>query len=89
MSLQVPNFTSKEYEEALRYLGFQIDDTKGKGKHNKAKVPRTVKISPGQRNFIMIPNDKNPGPDLKARLIRELLQFGFTKEQLIEALKNS
>jgi len=89
MSDQVPNFTTKEFVKALKYLNFTIDNTKGIGKHKKAKDPRNIKILPGQRDFVMIPNDKNPGPVLKARLIKELKMLGFTKEQLIRALRQS
>ena len=89
MSDQVPNFTTKEFVKALTYLGFTIDSTKGVGKHKKARAPINIKILPGQRNFIMIPNDKNPRSILKARLINELKMLGFTNKQLIAALKQS
>lgn len=85
--VKAPAFSSKDLEKALRNLGFVIDKSKGKGGHYKAKCPSSIKIQPGQRNFIIIPHTKEIYEDLRGKIIREIKSFGFTEEQFLEALK--
>lgn len=83
----IPAFSSKDLEKALVNLGFEIDRSKGKGGHYKARCPSIIKVPPGQRKFIIIPHTKEIYEDLRNKILRELKNLGFTKEQFLEALK--
>lgn len=83
----IPAFSSKDLEKALRNLGFIIDKSKGKGGHYKAKCPPGIEIQPGQKSFVIIPHTKEIFEDLRNKILREVKSFGFTEEQFLEALK--
>ncbi len=83
----IPAFSSKDLEKALKNLGFTIDRSKGKGGHYKAKSPIGIKIQPGQKNFVIIPHTKEIYEDLRNKILKEVKSFGFSEEQFLEALK--
>ena len=84
----IPLFGRKQAEKALRILGFDIYDDRGKGSHGLAKHP-TRKLHPGRPlPNITIPHYKTyEDPDLRSDFIKEIMQFGFTKDQILISLK--
>lgn len=83
----LPAFSSKDLEKALKNLGFTIDKSQGKGGHYKAKCPSDIKIVPGQKSFVIIPHTKEIFEDLRNKILKEIKSFGFTEEQFLEALR--
>ena len=83
----IPAFSSKDLEKALKNLGFIIDKSKGKGGHYKAKCPPGIIIQPGQKSFIIIPHTKEIFENLRNKILKEMNSFGFSKEQFLDALK--
>lgn len=83
----IPSFSSKDLEKALKNLGFSVDRSKGKGGHYKAKCPPTVRIQPGQKDYVVVPHTKEIYEDLRNRIIREIKNYGFTEEDFLRALK--
>lgn len=83
----IPSFSSKDLEKALRSLGFVIDKSKGKGGHYKAKCSKGIVLQPGQKSFVIIPHTKEIYEDLKNKILKEVKSFGFTEKQFLEALK--
>lgn len=83
----IPAFSSKDLEKALKNLGFTVDKSKGKGGHYKAKCPPGVRVQPGQKSFVIIPHTKEIYEDLRNKILKEIKSFGFTEEQFLEALK--
>lgn len=83
----IPAFSSKDLEKALKNLGFVIDKSKGKGGHYKAKCPVGIKVQPSQKDFIIIPHAKEIYENLRNKILREVKSFGFTEGQFLGALK--
>lgn len=83
-----PVFGKKQAERALKILGFNIYDDRGKGSHGLAKHP-TRKPNPGRPiSNITIPHYKTyDDPDLRSDFIKEISHFGFTKDQILSALR--
>ena len=85
---QIPTFGEKELTKACIILGFMIFDDRGKGGHKLAKHPTRKPINPREYPFITIQGGKEYKTlDYRQKLIREIKEFGFTKEQIILALK--
>ena len=84
----IPVFGEKEAKKGLQKLGFSIDESKGKGGHAKA-FHRTRKPNPiRQRPFIIIPKRREFGdPGFRSDFLKEVIAFGFTKEEVIWALQ--
>lgn len=83
----IPAFSSKDLEKALKNLDFIIDKSKGKGGHYKAKSPHVIRVQPGQKSFIIIPHTKEIYEDLRNKILKEVKSFGFSEEQFLKALK--
>lgn len=85
---KLPLFGSQELIKALKKLGFEIDESRGKGGHYLAKHPE-IKPGHGQRPFITIRGMKEYGdPGFRSKVINEIRAFGFSREEIIEALKS-
>lgn len=86
---KLPVFGSRALEGACRDLGFDIDYQSGKGGHALAKHP-TRNPSHGQRPFITIKGDREYGdPNFRSMLVREIMAFGYTRDEVIEAINNN
>lgn len=85
--MNIPVFGTKSATKALLKLGFNIDTKKGKGSHSIAKHPsRKPKDLKIQRPFITIPNKKEFYIPSRHGFIKQIMAFGFTKEEVMEAL---
>jgi len=68
-------------------LGFIIDTKRGKGDHDLAMHPTRKPYHERQRPFITVPHWKEYGsPDFRSDFIREIMAFGFTRDEVISAL---
>lgn len=86
--MTVPVFGEKEAKKGLPKLGFQIDETRGKGGHALASHPTRKPNPPRERPFVTIPSWKEYGdPNFRKKFIKEIEAFGFSEEQVIRALK--
>ena len=83
----IPSFSSKDLEKALKNLGFAIDKFAGKGGHYKAKCPQNIILNSGQRSFIVIPHTKEIYENLRNKILKEIKNLGITKEEFLKALK--
>ena len=85
---QTPAFGEKKLTKACKLLGFIIYKNRGKGGHKLAKHPTRKPSSPRQYPHITIQCGKEiRSLDYRQTIIREIMQFGFTKEQVYLALK--
>lgn len=83
----IPVFGSKELEKALKILGFEIDDSRGKGGHKLAEHP-TKKPHSGQASFVTIRGLKEySDPNFRKAVINEIKKFDFTEEEILLALR--
>lgn len=84
----IPVFGRKQAERGLKILGFDIYDDRGKGSHGLAKHP-TRKPDPNRSIAnITIPHYKTyDDPDLRNDFIKEIMCFGFTREQVLTAIR--
>jgi predicted RNA binding protein YcfA (HicA-like mRNA interferase family) len=83
---RIPVFGSAVLEKALKLLGFVIYTDRGKGGHTLAKHPK-LKPNLPQAPYITIRSMKEYGSaDFRAILVREIVAFGFTRNQVINAL---
>lgn len=88
MGAQIPVFGRKHAEKALRILGFEIFQDRGKGGHGLAKHPTRKPDPERQIANITIPHTKTyDDPDLRSDFVKEVMAFGFTKEQVVQALQ--
>lgn len=85
--MNIPVFGTKKTLKALRSLGFDIETKKGKGSHviakHPSKRPQDLTI---QRPFITIPNRKEFFTSARAGFVKQAMLFGFTREEVLEAL---
>lgn len=87
---QIPTFGEKELSKACSILGFIIFNDRGKGGHKLAKHPTRKPLTLRQYPHITIQGGKEYCTlDYRQTIIREIMQFGFTKEQVILALKGN
>lgn len=85
---QIPTFGDKELTKACILLGFIIFEDRGKGGHKLAKHPTRKPVTPRQYPHITIQGGREYRTlDYRQAIIREIMQFNFTKEQVINALK--
>lgn len=72
----------------LRRLGFEIDESKGKGSHAKAiHLTRRAKRPGGTHtNFVVIPDRKDYSKPLREDFIKEIEAFGFSREEILDEL---
>ena len=83
-----PVFGDKELEKACKLLGFIVFDNRGKGGHKLAKHPNRQPKSPRQYPHITIQRAKEYCTnDYRKKLIKEIMDFGFSEEQVIAAIK--
>ncbi len=84
----IPTFGDRELTKACKLLGFIICEDRGKGGHILAKHPSRKPLVPRQYPHITIQRaNEYRTLDYRQALIREIMAFGFTKEQVILALK--
>ncbi len=84
----IPVFGDKELEKACILLGFTILDDRGKGGHKLAKHPTRKPLTQRQYPHITIQRAKEfITKDYRKKIIREIMEFKFTEEQVIAALK--
>jgi hypothetical protein len=84
----LPSFGKRKVKKLCRKLNFVIDESKGKGGHAKATHPtRIAKDARGRTTkFIIIPGRKEYSKSFREKFIKELTNFGFTKEEIIKKL---
>lgn len=71
---------------ALKSLGFEIDESRGKGGHSLGKHPTKTNGSKF-RPFVTIKGDREYGdPNFRGAIVREIMAFGFTREEVINAI---
>lgn len=65
-----------------------IDESKGKGGHAKATHPTRIAKNAGGRTtkFIIIPGRKEYSKPFREEFIKELVNFGFSKEEILKNL---
>lgn len=86
---RLPLYGCYELKGALKDLGFEIDESKGKGGHAKATHP-TRKSTNGQAPYVIIRGLKEyADPFFRSAVIREIIAFGFTREEIIETINNN
>jgi len=87
LHMNIPVFGTKTAKKALLKLGFSIDEKMGKGSHAIAKHPlkKPTDLSI-QRPFITIPNKKEYYMPTRHGFIKQVMLFGFSKEEVMEAL---
>lgn len=84
----IPVFGDKELEKACILLGFDIFSDRGKGGHKLAKHPTRKPLTPRQYPHITIQRAKEfITKDYRKKIIKEIMEFNFTEEQVIVALK--
>ena len=84
----IPSLGERQAKKALRLLGFDIDETRGKGSHSLAEHPKRKPSPLRQRPFIVIPHRKEFGNrSFRKDFIKEIIAFGFSKEEVIKALR--
>lgn len=83
---KLPVFGCEELKKCLQKLGFIIDESRGKGAHALTIHP-TKRPTGGQAPYITIRGLKEYGdPGFRSRVVNEIRQFGFTRDEIIEAL---
>lgn len=88
--MNIPVFGTKVAKKALQKLGFTIDTKMGKGSHFIAKHPSRRPVDTSiQRPFLTIPNRKEYSPPTRHGFIKQVGMFGFTKDEVLEALFGS
>jgi len=86
---KLPNFGSAKLEKVCKYLEFEIYDDRGKGGHKLAKHP-TRKPTSGQMPHITIPSWKSyDDPNFRSKIVREIMTFGFTRDEIIKAINKA
>lgn len=84
----IPVFGKKHIFKGLPWLGFEIDESKGKGSHAKATHPTKKPDPQRQRPYIIIPNrDEFGDPGFRKDFIKEVCAFGFTEEEVVLVLR--
>lgn len=74
----------------LILLGFIIDKTRGKGDHDLAMHPTKKPNYERQRPFVTVPHWKEYGsPSFRSDFIREIMAFGFTRDEVIRAINGT
>ncbi len=85
--MNIPVFGTKTAKKALLKLGFIIDEKMGKGSHSIAKHPsRKPTDITVQRPFITIPNKREYYVPARNGFIKQVMLFGFSKDEVWEAL---
>lgn len=84
----LPSFGKRKARKLCRDLGFIIDDSKGKGGHSKAIHPtRKAEDTRGRTTkFIIISGRKEYSKPFREKFIKELTNFGFSKEEILKKL---
>ncbi len=83
---KLPVFGCEEFKAALVSLGFEVDESRGKGGHAIAKHP-TLKPIEGQAPYITVRGLKEyADPGFRSALVNEVRKFGFSRDQVIDAL---
>lgn len=82
-----PVFGDREAKKALKKLGFIISESKGKGSHAKATHPNRKPAPERQRPFIIIKKRKEYSKPFREDFIKEIMAFGFTKDEVIKAFR--
>ena len=81
----MPVFGYDKACRALKSLGFVIDKTRGKGDHDLAFHPSKKPNPQRQRPFITVPHWKEyASRNFRAAFIREIIAFGFTRDEVIK-----
>jgi hypothetical protein len=84
----IPVFGDKELIQACKLLGFDVLSDRGKGGHKLAKHPtRKPLISRQYEHITICTAQEYCTLDYRQAIIREIMAFGFSKEQVICALK--
>lgn len=86
----IPVFGRREAEKALKILGFDIYEDRGKGGHGLAKHPLRKPDPLRQIANITIPHVKGKSydnPDLRNDFVKEIMAFGFSKDEVLLALR--
>lgn len=84
----IPVFGEKELTKACLLLGFIVLEDRGKGGHKLAKHPIRKPKNPRQYEHITIPTAREyHSLDFRSDIIKEIMEFGFNKEQVIAGLK--
>lgn len=84
---KLPVFGYQEALKAVQILGFVVDFGRGKGSHSLAEHPTRKPIVVRQRPCITIPHWKEySDPNFRSKFVNEIRAFGFTKNEVIDAL---
>lgn len=84
--MDIPVFGTKKLVRALFKLGFVIDEKRGKGSHIIATHTIRKQLDTRLRPFITIPQRKEFYPPSRNSLVKEIMTFGFSKEEVLETL---
>lgn len=81
------SFGSRELYNCLINLGFTPLKQKGTS-HLKFLPPKSKRVLQAMRPFIMMQmGEKTFDPHSASRYIRQIIQFGFSEEEIVKALK--
>ncbi len=85
--MRLKAFGSKELVRCLTNLGF-IPLKQHATSHQKYIPPKGKSVSnPGQRSFIIVQTGQREyDPHARTRYIRQIMNFGFTQVEVIEAM---
>ena len=82
-----PKYGSRELTRCLESLGFTLRRKQSGTSHVKYDPPSHVKANPGERSFIIVQlNIKNYDSNACSRWINQIKAFGFSREEVINAL---
>lgn len=81
-----PVYGRNELVRCLTRLGFVIDESKGKGAHAKAIHPTRQAVNE-QAPYVIVRRLKEyKDPNFRSQIVKEILSFGFSKEEIIDSL---
>ena len=83
-----PKYGSRELVHCLESLGFSLRRKQTGTSHVKYDPPSHVKVNPGERSFVIVQlNIKTYDSNACSRWINQIKSFGFSREEIIKALK--
>jgi len=83
---RIPIYGCKELENALVILGFKIFTGRGKGGHKLAKHLTLKPIGYQAPNITIRGLREYGSADFRSDVVKEIMAFGFTRDQVIAAL---
>lgn len=84
--MRPPCFGSRELYRCVTFFKF-IPKTQRGTSHLKFNPPPNTKLKIRQRNFVMQTGRKEYDPHSRIRYIKQLMEFGLPKQEILKHLK--